>query len=155
MSKLSKEDIQRLIEASLHLEGLLRVALARPEAEIDADIEAAFESLQEEFSRAIADMSDQSDQSDPSAYSETLKVDDMLARKESEDLRRAFTLNDKFRFRRSLFGGDNDKFVMMLDRIESADDFGVAERYVLEDVDPESPDYEDFINIVKAHFGVK
>lgn len=84
--------------------------------------------------------------------SDTLKVDELIARKESADLRRAFTLNDKFRFRRTIFGGSDEKFSQTLQQLEAMPDFDTALSH-LEDILPENgEDNEDFIAIIKAHF---
>lgn len=84
--------------------------------------------------------------------SDTLKVDELIARKESADLRRAFTLNDKFRFRRTIFGGSDEKFSQTLQQLEAMPDFDTAISH-LEDILPENgEDNEDFIAIIKAHF---
>lgn len=84
--------------------------------------------------------------------SDTLKVDELIARKESADLRRAFTLNDKFRFRRTIFGGSDEKFSRTLQDLEAMPDFETALSH-LEDILPENgEDNEDFIAIIKAHF---
>lgn len=84
--------------------------------------------------------------------SDTLKVDELIARKESADLRRAFTLNDKFRFRRTIFGGSDEKFSRTLQELEAMPDFDTAISH-LEDILPENgEDNEDFIAIIKAHF---
>lgn len=84
--------------------------------------------------------------------SDTLKVDELIARKESADLRRAFTLNDKFRFRRTIFGGSDEKFSQTLQQLEAMPDFETALSH-LEDILPENgEDNEDFIAIIKAHF---
>mgnify|MGYP000810601455 CR=1 FL=1 len=77
--------------------------------------------------------------------SDTLKVDELIARKESADLRRAFTLNDKFRFRRTIFGGSDEKFSQTLQQLEAMPDFDTAMSH-LEDILPENgEDNEDFI----------
>jgi len=86
---------------------------------------------------------------------DTLKVDELIARKESADLRRAFTLNDKFRFRRTLFDGSDARFSEVLDAIEGMDTYRDAERYLAGVIDMDCEDSEDFMNIVNAHFGNK
>lgn len=86
---------------------------------------------------------------------DTLKVDELIARKESADLRRAFTLNDKFRFRRTLFGGSDAHFSEVLDALEGFGTYEHAERYLAGVIDMECDDAEDFLNIVNAHFGGK
>ena len=85
--------------------------------------------------------------------SESLKVDELIARKESADLRRAFTLNDKFRFRRTLFGGSDARFSEVLDTLEAMNGYAEAEQYLSRVIDMEGEDAEDFMNIINAHFG--
>ena len=85
--------------------------------------------------------------------SDALKVDELIARKESADLRRAFTLNDKFRFRRTLFGGSDALFSEVLDALEAMGSFEQAERYLAGVIDCDCEDAEDFMNIISAHFG--
>lgn len=93
----------------------------------------------------------------PSArpLADTLKVDELIARKESADLRRAFTLNDKFRFRRTLFGGSDARFGEVLDALESMGNYDEARAYLSGIIDMEGEDSEDFLNIVNAHFSSK
>lgn len=91
----------------------------------------------------------------PSVEPEVLKLDELIARRESACLRRAFTLNDKFRFRRTLFGGSNEAFSDVLDRLEAMTDGHEAQRYMAALIDVESEDGAAFMNIVNAHFGIK
>lgn len=202
-----------LLAAGLRLEGLLRVAIERPEAEADVsgEIRDAFELYRRIFEQAwpeikpeqtiacatelepdlshdtpavlpeescavecmepethsVAESSFSSEsvvievQSDPAPavlnevrpLSDKLKVDELIARKESADLRRAFTLNDKFRFRRTLFGGSDAHFSEVLDRLESINCYEDAEEYMHSVVDPETDGFDDFLAIVKTHFG--
>lgn len=88
----------------------------------------------------------------PRPLADSLKVDELLARKESADLRRAFTLNDKFRFRRTLFGGSDERFGEVLDRLEAMDSYAEAEGYLSGVLDTEPEEYEDFMTIIKAHY---
>lgn len=88
----------------------------------------------------------------PRPLADSLKVDELLARKESADLRRAFTLNDKFRFRRTLFGGSDERFGEVLDRLEALGSYAEAEGYLCGVLDTEPEEYEDFMTIIKAHY---
>lgn len=202
-----------LLAAGLRLEGLLRVAIERPEAEADVfgEIRDAFELYRRIFEQAwpeikpeqtiacatepesdlshdtpavlpeescavecmepethsVAESAFSSEsvvievQSDPAPavlnevrpLSDKLKVDELIARKESADLRRAFTLNDKFRFRRTLFGGSDAHFSEVLERLESINCYEDAEEYMHSVVDPETDGFDDFLAIVKTHFG--
>lgn len=83
-----------------------------------------------------------------------MRVDEMLTRREARELRKAFTLNDKFRFRRELFNNDNDKFRETLERIEHMQSNDEAVAYMTEvlgwNLDDEAP--SDFAAIVANHF---
>lgn len=83
-----------------------------------------------------------------------MRVDEMLTRREARELRKAFTLNDKFRFRRELFNNDNDKFRETLERIERMQSNDEAVAYMTEvlgwNLDEEAP--SDFAAIVANHF---
>ncbi|MDE6269650.1 MAG: hypothetical protein K2M12_02190, partial [Muribaculaceae bacterium] len=84
--------------------------------------------------------------------SDALKVDELIARKESADLRKAFTLNDKFRFRRTIFGGSDELFSNTLEQLERLPDFKSALALLTDILPKEGEDNEDFLNIVKQHF---
>lgn len=83
-----------------------------------------------------------------------MRVDEMLTRREARELRKAFTLNDKFRFRRELFNNDNDKFRETLERIERMQSNDEAVAYMTEvlgwNLDEEAP--SDFAATVANHF---
>lgn len=87
--------------------------------------------------------------------SEALKVDELIARKESADLRKAFTLNDKFRFRRTIFGGSDQQFVSTLGELEKLSRYEDALTLLAEVLPPDGEDNEDFLNIIKQHFDSK
>lgn len=67
----------------------------------------------------------------------------------------AFCLNDRFRFRRSIFGGSDADFNAAMDYIATLDSYEEAEEMFYGDMDlnPESPDVIDFMNIIKEYFG--
>lgn len=83
-----------------------------------------------------------------------LRVDEMLSRREARELRKAFTLNDKFRFRRELFNNDNDKFRETLERIEKMHSNEEAVAYMTGELgwnlEDEAP--SDFAATVANHF---
>ena len=83
-----------------------------------------------------------------------LRVDEMLSRREARELRKAFTLNDKFRFRRELFNNDNDKFRETLERIEKMHSNEEAVAYMTGELgwnlEDEAP--SDFASTVANHF---
>lgn len=99
-----------------------------------AEINAAFEKI------SLSDRSDRSDMSDRS---------DRVVR----DLPR-LCLNDRFRFRRDIFGGDDAGMRAALERIAGCRSLDEVEDYLYDELnaDPESPAVEDFIVILKEYF---
>lgn len=112
----------------------------QPEAEKEAEAEEEAETEAEEAPQSEA-------RSD-------LRVDEMLSRREARELRKAFTLNDKFRFRRELFNNDNDKFREALERIERMHSNEEAVAYMTGELgwnlEDEAP--SDFAATVANHF---
>lgn len=83
-----------------------------------------------------------------------LRLDEVLSRREARQLRKVFTLNDKFRFRRELFNGDDEAFGRTLDMLQAMNGMDEATRYMYDDLgwDPENEHVADFVLIVKNHF---
>lgn len=83
-----------------------------------------------------------------------MSVDEMLSRKEAKDLKRVFTLNDKFRFRRALFNADDTEFAEALERLGDIESFDEAKEFLVTqyNFDTENPDVEDFLSIIKPHY---
>lgn len=136
------------------------VAEAAPEEISEAVSEATVETIPEVTVEAVPEVIVvEAGQEVPASVArplaDTLKVDELIARKESADLRRAFTLNDKFRFRRTLFGGSDARFSDALDTLEGFSTYKQAESYLAGVIDMECADAEDFMNIINAHFGGK
>ncbi len=71
----------------------------------------------------------------------------------SESLLQAFTINDKFRFRRELFNGDEEDFAETLQLLAHMPNFEEARDYLEHDLlwDPKNDDVQAFLEIVKAH----
>lgn len=82
------------------------------------------------------------------------KLEDRLARANARDIFKAFTLNDKFRFRRELFRNSQADFDDTLDIIASMGSFEEAEEYFYDDLcwDAENDDVRHFMEIVAKHF---
>ncbi len=68
-------------------------------------------------------------------------------------LRRCFTLNDKFRFIRELFGGNEREFSDTLAIISGMPDYTEAEAYLCNDLtwDREDPCVAEFLSIIAAN----
>jgi len=77
------------------------------------------------------------------------------SRPDKKAVKPAFCLNDRFRFRRSIFGGSDADFNAAMDNIATLDSYEEAEEIFYGDMElnPEDPDVVDFMNIIKDYFG--
>lgn len=82
-----------------------------------------------------------------------LFLNDLLEKKNLSDFRKAFSLNDRFRFRRELFGGDDADFTETLKLLADMDSYADACDYLYNDMmwDSSDPNVADFMAIVAAN----
>lgn len=66
----------------------------------------------------------------------------------------AFCINDRFRFRRELFGNSDAEFSAAMDLVATMDDYDEAEAYffVERGWNPEQPEVMDFMAIIRNYF---
>ena len=83
-----------------------------------------------------------------------IRVDEKLQRTLSKDIRKAFSLNDRFRFQRELFAGSASAMNTAIEHIEVMRSYGNAELYFYSQLhwDRENEVVQDFMNIVRNHF---
>jgi hypothetical protein len=83
-----------------------------------------------------------------------LRVDEILHRNLSKNLRKAFSLNDHFRFRRELFSNSEADMNDALNLVEAMHSFDEAEEYFYDDLgwDRDNEDVADFMEVIKRHF---
>lgn len=83
-----------------------------------------------------------------------LTLEEKLARDRAADISKAFTLNDRFRFRRNLFHDSDEEFRETLDVIGSMSGMDEAEEYFYEDLcwDADNDDVKEFMAVVAKHF---
>ncbi len=81
-------------------------------------------------------------------------LDEKLARQNSKDLKHAFTLNDRYRFRRELFGNSDTEFIDMINLVSAMASLTEAEEYFYGDLewDQENEEVKDFMNIIALYF---
>lgn len=72
----------------------------------------------------------------------------------ADSKRPVFCLNDRFRFRRALFGGSDAEFNRVLDRVASMSGMEEAEDYIYGTLglDPDSDDTADFMETIRTYF---
>lgn len=83
-----------------------------------------------------------------------LRVDEKLQRSLSQDIRKAFSLNDRFRFQRELFAGSANALDTAIEHIEAMTSYGNAELYFFSQLhwDRDNEVVKDFMTIVRNHF---
>ena len=148
-------DFKRLIELNIEIEGLLRVLDNRP------DNTEAMSLLSERHSdgASIIILDDEDPDNSAPEISETVSdITESEAQATSPQnngngLRRCFTLNDKFRFIRELFGGNEREFSDTLAIISGMPDYTEAEAYLCNDLtwDREDPCVAEFLSIIAAN----
>lgn len=69
-------------------------------------------------------------------------------------IKTAFNLNDKFRFRRELFGNSDASYVECLDMLQAMNSIGEAREYLVEDLkwDPNNEDVKAFIELLEKYY---
>lgn len=119
------------------------------EDEPEVDPTATFVPYTEETSATVEKQS--------SAPEPGLRLDEKLARANSRDLRRAFSLNDRFRFRRELFANSDTEMTDTLNLVEAMTTLPEAEDYFYNDLgwDRKTPEVAEFMAIIKQHFSGK
>lgn len=85
---------------------------------------------------------------------EHLNVEQMIACQGSRDLRKAFTINDKFRFRRELFGNSDTEITDAINLVSAMSTMTEAEEYFYNDLewDRENEEVQEFMSIIANHF---
>lgn len=132
-------------------------ASAPEEAEKAADEEAADEAAVV-ASAEYEEISDTDISLQPSLFDapeSVERIDARLARESARDIHRALTINDRFRFKRELFGNSDAQLNDALDVIAAMNSYDEAEDYFYNDLvwDKDSEDVKDFMNVVANHFG--
>lgn len=81
-------------------------------------------------------------------------VGEMLSVQKARELRKAFSLNDRFRFRRELFGNSDINMNNTLNLLDTMSDLAEARDYLLQDLgwSTEEPVVQEFLTLVERHF---
>ena len=83
-----------------------------------------------------------------------MRVDEKLQRSMSKDIRKAFSVNDRFRFQRELFAGSASAMNTAIEHIEMMSNYGNAELYFFSQLhwDRDNENVKEFMAIVRNHF---
>lgn len=125
-------------------------AAIEDEAEVAAKEQLDAESMPREGS-APASLFDEDQTSD---FKKEVAGSSRPMRHEPGELRRMFTVNDKFRFRRELFGNSDTEFTDTLNLVEALRNYNEAEDYFYNDLawDAEATEVQEFMAVVNRYF---
>ena len=88
---------------------------------------------------------------EPNSGPQASSLADVLERKQLIDLRKAFSLNDRFRYRKELFDGDEARMNAVLDDLNRLDSHDKILEYIHEILDDkkDNPALADFIKLLE------
>lgn len=124
---------------------------AKNDVDISADISDEANNIDEE--QQVYNMGEPFDDNEVTADT-NMTVGEMMSVRRAKELRRAISLNDRFRFRRELFGNSDVRMTETLALIDTMGDYGEAREYLLNDMgwDDEDPVVKEFLALVEKHF---
>lgn len=121
----------------------------KAEAAAKAETEVIVENVEESDDVSITDTKPQSVGVEEREMSAT---EPELAKPKAD--RPLFCLNDRFKFRRMIFGGSDVDFNAALDKLSTLSTYEEAEDYFFNDLglDPESAEVQEFMEVIKSHY---
>ena len=83
-----------------------------------------------------------------------ITIGEKMSMHRAKELRKALSLNDRFRFRRELFGNKDVEMNNTLNLIDAMNDYAEAREYLLQDLgwSYEEPVVQEFMELVERHF---
>lgn len=83
-----------------------------------------------------------------------MRLDEMIHRQSSRDLKKAFSLNDRFRYIREIFNNDAEYFDETINNLEMLSNLDDVYDYLLGDIglNHEDETVKDFLEIIYNHF---
>lgn len=172
-------NISELLAQTLEIEGLIRILQERYDADAASLLTEKIDRLKysaaadDEVEAPVSDTQGESpaphtQNESPSAPEETpapaaaiadeyagvIRVEDVISKAAAGNFGSAFSINDKFRFIRELFGGDSQKFTATIGRVERMESLDQAYDYFLNELEWDADDgaTSDFLMIVANHF---
>lgn len=121
---------------------------------------AEIEARQHELRQILAQISEtvpvQVVDDEPAEESPAFIQESTIPAKQRPDLRKAFTINDRFRFRRELFAGDDSALIAVIEQLSKFDTLAEADAYLSTmPWDHDSEAIEEFMTIIANHFNAK
>lgn len=139
------KDTEHLLELNLEIEGMLRILDARPSDDARRRLESAYTGFAQAMERLLASGAPAVDPTSPAtAY---IELDEPMTRL---PLSEAINDDDRIRFRRELFNGNNDDFDDTVALLSDMSSYCEAEDYLLNDMmwNRSQPAVIDFLDIL-------
>lgn len=86
--------------------------------------------------------------------SQPLSLNDVIEKRQLSDFRKAFSLNDRFRFRRELFGNNDEKMNEAIDCLNNKQSYEDSLNYIISELNwnMEDETVADFIKLLERRF---
>lgn len=128
---------------------------AQVATETPEEIAAAEAKVDEQIASAVLfETEEDADETPSMAAEERVEQEAPAVKHQPGDLRSSFTINDKFRFRRELFGNSDSEFTDALNLVEAMGSYDEAEDYFITDLgwDREMPEVGEFLTVIEHYF---
>lgn len=154
---MNRQNLNSLLDNVYELEGLLHLAIAREDCpEIIPTLIANKATEVAERARLEAGMQEATvnDAKPAETPAPTEPEPPVQPATQQPRGRLVFTINDRFRFKRDLFGGSDADFNNSLALVASMDNYEEAEDYFINEIqlDPQAQETIDFLEIIKRYF---
>lgn len=155
------QDIRKMLRLNLEIEGCLRILLDRPNAEAE---EIMIDKLSELMQMAKAEAPKAAEPerqpepapepAEPEVHEAPARVEDAVAARQAATFAKAFSINDKYRFIREVFGCSPAAFSSAIDMVGSMSSLDEAYDYFLNELgwDADDEAVSDYLVIVANHF---
>lgn len=160
-------DIDKLIQLNVEIEGLLRVVLDRDSDEAKALLAQKYADFERLMARFLGNDTEEPEPlkepepviepaKEPEPVKEPGTFNKPLSHINVNTILKAFTLNDKFRYIREVFGGNERDFNDTVAILADMDTFDDAREYLIGDMmlNPDAPAVADFLELVKRNIDV-
>lgn len=148
--EILEEEIAELVQEQVQAEDTLQV---QPEPEIKTP-EAEVEAIAKETIQVQAQEPVQEPVHKGNAERSGLFLNDLLEKNNLSDFRKAFSLNDRFRFRRELFGGDEERMNKVISDLNDLHTYEDSVTYLNNELkwNIEDEAVSDFIKLLEKRF---
>ncbi len=152
------DDNRTLHDSDEECGSIMTFDYVEPTKTMAADADSVNDSeTKEEMPQASADSFDKTPSHDipyTGNDEEDITVDKLLQRSISRNLKHAFSINDRFRYRRELFENSDVEMNDALNLVEAMQTFAEAEEYFYDILkwDKDSDEVIEFMTIIKNHF---